>query len=249
MPSINTIKLIRSLEQKKFRKQHGLFVAEGEKAISELLQSDQFIIRHLFITSGSIIPAKIPEYLTIETIADKELSRISFQNSPDFGLAVLEIPEVKPVEPPQNNEFSIVLDSIRDPGNLGTIIRLCDWFGVKNIICSDDTVDFFSPKVIQASMGSFCRVNVHYTGLHDWLKSISETVTIYGTTMNGANLNNIVPQKPAVIVIGSESHGISPEIQGLLHEKITIPSAPDAEAESLNAAMACSITTWHFFSH
>jgi len=248
MLSINTIKLIRSLEQKKFRKEHGLFVAEGKKAILELLKSDQFIIKYLFLTQESHIPFDISQKIQAEIITDKELSRISSQNSPDFGLAVLEIPSEKAIALPEKNEFSIVLDSIRDPGNLGTIIRLCDWFGVKNIFCSDDTVDFYSPKVIQASMGSFCRVNVHYTGLYDWLKSIRDTITIYGTTLNGALLNTVTPKKPAVIVIGSESHGISPEIEELLHEKITIPSAQGVDTESLNAATACSIVTWHFFN-
>jgi RNA methyltransferase, TrmH family len=247
MISQTTIKLIRSLEYKKFRQKHGLFIAEGRKIIQEALSSDSFITEELFLLSESAGEIQ-SRYLPLVTeISYAQLQRISLQTTPDFGLALLRIPKEVPVpSPPSGNQVFLLLDSIRDPGNLGTIIRLCDWFGISKLICSEDTTDLFSPKVIQASMGSFCRIDVFYTNPAQWLLSLPPEVAIYGTVLNGTPLHKVSLHKPCVIVTGNESHGISTEVLKYVTKKITIEPAEGSGAESLNAAVAAGIIIYQF---
>ncbi len=248
MLSKSKISLIGSLDNKKFRKQHGLFIAEGKKIILEVLDSAKFEIVDLFLTSSALkeISADLLTGIDVTEISDSELERISLLTTPSFGLALLNIPKEMTPRVPQFNEVILMLDSVRDPGNLGTIIRLCDWFGVSQIICSEETVDVYSPKVIQASMGSFCRVNIFYSDLISQLQSLEKNVRIYATVLNGTPLQQIQKSKPSVIIIGNESHGISKSILGFVTDKITIESARSSEAESLNAAMAAGIVLYEF---
>jgi TrmH family RNA methyltransferase len=233
MVSKNQIKLITSLQQKKFRQKSQLFIAEGVKVIQELLQSN-FVLEHLYVSEGIFL--EIPsEKRTIVT--ENDLKKITCLSSPNNCLALFQIPTQK------NQEISgltIVLDDIRDPGNMGTIIRLCDWYGVNNIICSDQTVDIYNPKVVQATMGSIARVNVYYENLNTFLPTLD--LPIYGTFMDGKNVYKEILPKNALLVLGNEANGISTEIEKLTTNKIAIPKFGTVQkAESLNVAMATAI--------
>jgi RNA methyltransferase, TrmH family len=224
MVSKNQIKLITSLVQKKYRKEHQLFIAEGEKVIHELLQSD-FELKNLYCTKPMFTRILEP----IKTIvSDTDLKKISALTTANDCLGVI-----------------LALDDIRDPGNLGTIIRLCDWFGINQIICSDQTVDIYNPKVIQATMGSISRVNVNYVNLEDYL---SETkATIFGTFMDGENIYKKQLPQNGIIVLGNEANGISETIEKLVTQKIAIPRFGNMQVtESLNVATAAAIILSEF---
>lgn len=229
MLSRNQIKFIQSLKQKKHRQDHGIFVVEGEKVVREFLQSN-WVVDKVYSTSewegGS------------ERISNKELDRISFLKTPNKVLALVRIPvEKKEV----SGDLIIALDGVKDPGNLGTIIRLADWFGVKDLLCSEDCVEVFNPKVVQSTMGSLTRVKVHYVNLKEELKSLAD-YEVMGAVMSGENIFEVKPKKNRVLVFGSESHGIGEDILGLCDAKITIPKAETSGAESLNVATACAIS-------
>jgi TrmH family RNA methyltransferase len=236
MLSKNQIKLINSLKQKKYRLQHGLFVVEGTKTIQEFLQSD-FKLDTLYAIEPFNIDAK-KEAL----ISEAELKRISFLKTPNKALAIFKVPRPKPID---HSKLIVALDDVRDPGNLGTIIRLCDWFGVKDLVCSQETVDCFNPKVIQATMGSITRVNVTYLDLADFLKQARQP--IYGTFMDGTNVYNKELSETGVVVLGNEANGISKNIESLVTEKLSIPRFGDLQVtESLNVATATAIVLSEF---
>ncbi|MFA7445820.1 MAG: RNA methyltransferase [Flavobacteriaceae bacterium] len=234
MVSKNQIKRIISLQQKKYRKESGLFFVEGRKVIQELLDSD-FILEELFVTEPLF--GHIPQQTLIST---SDLKKISALTNPNNCLAVFRMPEPKKI-----NEQGIILalDKIRDPGNLGTIIRLCDWFGITDLVCSEDTVDLYNPKVLQATMGSITRVNVSYVNLSAFLTETK--LPVFGTFMEGKNLyKSQLPQK-GIIVLGNEANGISAEIEQLITDKITIPRFGNP-TESLNVATATAIVLSEF---
>ncbi|MDB4274098.1 RNA methyltransferase [Algibacter sp.] len=236
MLSKSQIKLITSLKQKKYRQQHGFFVVEGVKTITELLQSN-LELQKLYATASFNIDAK-DEVI----ISDSDLKRISFLTTPNKALAIFKIPEPKPID---NSGLIVALDSIRDPGNLGTIIRLCDWFGVKELICSKETVDCFNPKVIQATMGSITRVNVSYMNFVPFLGGIETPV--FGAFMEGENVYHKTLPKTGVLVMGNEANGVSKEVEAVITEKISIPRFGDLQAaESLNVATATAILLSEF---
>ncbi|AUP78457.1 TrmH family RNA methyltransferase [Flavivirga eckloniae] len=236
MLSKSHIKLITSLKQKKYRLQHGFFVVEGVKTIKELLQS-KLALHALYTVESFNIDAK-SEIL----ISEAELKRISFLKTPNKALAIFKIPEEKPIA---QNGLIIALDAIRDPGNLGTIIRLCDWFGVKDLVCSKETVDCFNPKVIQATMGSVTRVNISYVDLELFLNETS--LPIYGAFMEGETVYNKQLPEKGVLVMGNEANGVSEAIEALINEKISIPRFGDLQAtESLNVATATAILLSEF---
>ena len=236
MLSKSQIKLITSLKQKKYRQQYGFFVVEGVKTIRELLQSN-LELQKLYATASFNIDAK-DEVI----ISDSDLKRISFLTTPNKALAIFKIPESKPID---NSGLIVALDSIRDPGNLGTIIRLCDWFGVKELICSKETVDCFNPKVIQATMGSITRVNVSYMNLVPFLGGIETPV--FGAFMEGENVYHKTLPKTGVLVMGNEANGVSKEVEAVITEKISIPRFGDLQAaESLNVATATAILLSEF---
>lgn len=239
------IKYISSLQQLKFRKALNEFVVEGEKMVKELFVSqycissvfaleDWLIENHQFLNSADI---------QFEKVSPKELGRISSLKSPNKVLAVVKIPENSMKI--QFDNFVLVLDKIQDPGNFGTIIRTADWFGVKDIVCSNDCVDLYNPKVLQSTMGSFSRVNICYTDLINFLQEkVPADVFIYGSFLDGENIYKTDLKKSGLLVIGNESRGISEEVGRLVHKKILIPAIAkngSSKAESLNASVAAGI--------
>ena len=236
MLSKSQIKLITSLKQKKYRQDLGFFVVEGVKTIKELLASN-LKLHALYTTESFNIDAK-DEVLISET----DLKRISFLKTPNTALAVFKIPEQSPVE---TKGLIVALDDVRDPGNLGTIIRLCDWFGVKQLVCSKATVDCFNPKVIQATMGSITRVNISYVDLETFLKDID--MPVFGAFMDGENVYKKQLAQHGILVMGNEANGVSKTVEALITEKISIPRFGDLQAtESLNVATATSILISEF---
>jgi len=238
MVSKNQIKLITSLVQKKYRKQHGLFIAEGVKVIDELIKSN-FELEHLYITKPMFfgISEKIKTLVT-----DSELKKISALTTSNDCLAVFKIPNERKIK---TDGLIVALDDVRDPGNLGTIIRLCDWFGIEQLICSEQTVDLYNPKVVQATMGSISRVNVSYVDLNDTL--INLELPIFGTFMDGENIYKTKLPSNGVIVLGNEANGISSEIEKIATHKIAIPRFGNLQlTESLNVATATAIVLSEF---
>ena len=232
-------KLIQSLKQKKFRKLHNLFVVEGVKSINEVLIS-RIKIHTLFYTE-EFTGDFDGEFKKIK-ISTSELSKVSNLKTASGVLALCEVPisSLKSFD----DELILVLDGVNDPGNLGTIIRLADWFGVKNIICSKETVDCYNSKVIQSTMGSFTRVKVIYTDLDVFLANYNNP--IYGTFIDGNSIyKETLPAKGA-IVMGNEANGISSEVAKIITRRITIPQFGQKNTESLNVAMATSIVLNEF---
>ncbi len=236
MVSKGQIKLITSLQQKKYRDKTGLFVAEGPKVINEFLTAG-LRLHSLFSTEKTMSPSK-DHFQVTET----ELQKLSFLKTANTSLAVFEIPEQKTVK---NEGLIVALDAVRDPGNLGTIIRLCDWFGVTQLVCSKDTADCYNPKVVQATMGSIARVQVGYVSLSEFLRDTS--LPVYGACMQGNNVYSKELPKEAVVVMGNEANGISEEVLALIHERITIPQFGELhDTESLNVATATAILLSEF---
>jgi len=234
--SKSQIKLITSLQQKKYRNKFGYFVAEGAKVINELIRAG-LKLHALYSTVEGLFDED-----DINIITEKELSKISFLKNANNSVAVFEIPKTQDIS---SKGITLVLDAVRDPGNLGTIIRLCDWFGIEKIICSKDTVDCFNPKVIQATMGSISRVNIRYVNLNDYL--LKTNLPIYVTEMNGENIYHQSLPENAFIVLGNEANGISDEIMKLATNKIAIPQfGIKQETESLNVATATAIILSEF---
>ena len=231
MISKSQIKLIRSLQQKKYRSKLKLFVAEGPKVINELLTA-KFKLHSLYATVGNLFTG-----VNSEIISDEEISKISFLKNANNSVAVFTIPEQKK---PKKEGITLLLDSIRDPGNLGTIIRLSDWFNVSNIICSSDSVDCFNPKVIQATMGSISRVSISYCDLTTYL-SLSD-LPVYAGTMDGKNIYKEKLPENAIVIVGNEANGISDTLLNLTTHKIGIPRfGNNHQTESLNVAVATAI--------
>jgi TrmH family RNA methyltransferase len=230
----NQIKLISSLNQKKFRVQHQLFKVEGIKGIEEFLNS-HFQLYQLFTTNDILDN-------NTNLISELELKKISSLKTPNKALALFKIPQPKPVD---DSKLIVALDSIRDPGNLGTIIRLCDWFGVRDLICSQETVDCYNPKVVQATMGSLVRVNINYLNLEDFLKS--KKLPIIGAFMDTDNVYTARLPENSILVLGNEANGISCSIEALVSKKIGIPRFGDLQStESLNVATATAILLSEF---
>lgn len=237
MLSKSQIKLITSLKQKKYRSQHQLFVAEGIKTVTELLNSS-FKLHHLYTITDEF---DVPDALQ-SIISSDELQKLSFLKSPNTVLAVFEMSKPRPIDPDQ---LIVALDGISDPGNLGTIIRLCDWFGVRDLICSSNSVDCFNPKVIQASMGSIARVNITYTDLGDLISS-SDTA-VFGAFMNGDIVYKLHLPDSGILVLGNEANGISESIEAIIINRISIPRFGHLKAtESLNVANATAILLSEF---
>ena len=231
--SKNKIKWIRSLRQKKTRNAEGLFIVEGEKMVTEIINSSPDIVRCV-ISTGGHVDFKGEIYQT----TDKEMLQISGLQTPNKLLAVVEIPDFKTVEA----DFILVLDGIQDPGNMGTILRTADWFGIKEIVCSKSTVDIFNPKVVQSSMGSIFRVPVKYVDLKEYLKATE--LPIYGALLEGDNIYKQTLKKKGVLVMGNEGNGISNSIQELIDSPIHIPRF--GSSESLNVAIATGIILSEF---
>ncbi len=236
--SKNQLKLITSLSQKKYRQKNSLFIAEGIKVVNELLNSS-FQVDILFATDDFETTISSDK---IVRISEKDLQKISNLKSPNKVLGLFKIPDEKPL---QQKGLTIVLDAINDPGNLGTIIRLCDWFGVTQLICSKDTVDCYNPKVVQASMGSLTRISIQYISLENYLQETN--LPSFIADMNGENVYKSTLPKEAILVMGNEANGVSDEIRALIKNKISIPRFGETqETESLNVATATAILLSEF---
>ncbi|MCW3085211.1 MAG: hypothetical protein JWP12_2577 [Bacteroidetes bacterium] len=249
MLSKNQIKFVNSLKQKKYREEHQLFIAEGAKIVPELLNS-RIVVKQVFATSEFLRAHQIGKDTERFEIKEAELERISTLMTANEALALCEIPVYTLDPEAMKNELTLVLDDIKDPGNLGTIIRIADWFGISNVICSNDSVDVFNPKVVQATMGSIARINVHYTDLVEFFKT-NAPVHVMGALLEGENIYTKQLPDSGFIVIGNESKGISEAVQQSITDKISIPSfsheqAVGGEAESLNAAIATAIICSEF---
>jgi TrmH family RNA methyltransferase len=238
MLSKNELKYIQSLCQKKQRQQEGLFIAEGTRLVDELLQSG-YLIRKIYSLPDWIAehPAVSAE---VQQVSEAELQKISLLQTPHQVLAIAAQKYPGPL-PAESQAFTLVVDGIQDPGNFGTIIRIADWFGIRQIIASEDTVELYNPKVIQATMGSFIRVEVYYAPLEAYLQNCR--LPIYGALLNGKSLYEQVPISEAVLVIGNEGKGIRESLLPLITHPITIPRI--GGAESLNAAVAAGIIVSH----
>jgi TrmH family RNA methyltransferase len=238
MVSKNQIKLITSLQQKKYRIANKLFFAEGVKGIQELLDSD-FELDHLYTTQNDFDEVS-KEKKTI--ISENDLKKITALATPNSCLAVFKMPTEKPV---LETGLIVALDSIRDPGNLGTILRLCDWFGIQQVLCSKETVDVYNPKVVQATMGSIARVNINYIDLNAFLATTK--LPVFGTFMDGANIYKSELPKQGIIIMGNEANGISTELEKLVTSRLTIPRFGNLQkTESLNVATATAIVLSEF---
>ncbi len=237
-------KYIQSLHHKKFRDTEGEFIAEGSKVVMELLQSQTFVCVQVIGLADWMHENEplIRKFYTgpLQVVVLFELEKASALSTPNQVLAIFK--KAKGLNIVLKNSITLVLDTIQDPGNLGTIIRIADWFGVKNIICSENCTDMYNPKVVQSTMGSLGRVGVFYTNIAVWLQKNKE-INIYAAALNGKNISELKGLTEGIIVIGNESKGISDEIMQLCTQKITIPKI--GAAESLNAAVATGIILSH----
>ena len=253
MVTASRIKQIKSLSQKKFRKESGLFVAEGEKVVSELLENVNWEIHQIFATDSWLEKYSIPANIPAEKVSPKDLKRISTLVTPNNVLAVVKIPERIIGNIRLQKRHTLLLDNIQDPGNFGTILRTADWFGVENIICSENTVELYNPKVIQASMGSFMRVNVFYTSPEKFLKSLPSDFPVMGAMLEGENIYQSNLPKEGLLIIGNESKGISPDLTKYITHKLEIPlirqKGKRIFPDSLNAAVASGIILSHLSKH
>ncbi len=240
MISKNQLKYIRQLEQKKYRRREGVFVAEGTKVVGDLLL--RYRPEAVFATADWQAPAGI----TPQLVTDDELRRISFLQHPQQVLALFPLPaNCKPST--LNLELSIALDGVQDPGNLGTIIRIADWFGISTIICSEDTVDAWNPKVVQATMGSIARVNIIYYNLSDFLDTLPADFPVYGTFLDGENIYTQQLTPDGLIIMGNEGNGISEAVRTKVNRRLLIPDFHQGPtADSLNVAIATAITCSEF---
>ncbi|GMQ29485.1 RNA methyltransferase [Algoriphagus confluentis] len=243
MLSKNTVKFIKSLHQKKYRTESGMFFVEGEKSVLEVLDSD-FLIEMLLITEAFEQKHGTPlQFFTgkIERITQNQLEQLGQYQSNDSALAVVKMKENRAFSPAAG-EWTLALDEVRDPGNLGTIIRIADWYGIKRLVFSPQTAEFYNPKVIQATMGSFTRVEFFYENLGEVFARWRQPV--YGAFLDGKNIHTLQNALPGVILMGNESKGISQESGHWVTEKVTIPGF--GRAESLNVAIATAILCDNF---
>ena len=232
------IRTITSLQHKKFRREHGLFVVEGIKSVIEFIHSD-YIVQHIYYTPQAAAKfVKIPQNIKSEEISEQDLKRISSLKTPQGVLALVCIPSFPDVTADLlHDDFHMVLDDIQDPGNLGTIIRTAEWFGFKRIICSLGSVDTYNPKVVQASMGSLARMQIHYTDIMSL--TAKSPVPVFGAVLDGAPIYDADFGHEGLIVLGNEGNGISPAVSANIQHPITIPRI--GAAESLNVAVSAAL--------
>ena len=233
MVSKNQIKFITSLQHKKYRITHHFFIAEGVKVIQEFLDSN-YVLEHLYETDFLFEQVSASQKTLIK---EDDMNRITAFSSASSCLAIFKIPNPTKIT---DNGLIVALDDIRDPGNVGAIIRLCDWFGISQIVCSQETVDVYNPKVIQATMGSISRVNINYIDLKDYVSK--SKLPVYGTFMEGNNVYSEELPEEAIIILGNEANGISKELEKIIENKLSIPRFGSIQkTESLNVASAAAI--------
>lgn len=243
----NIRKLVKSLGEARNRKETGLFVAEGGKCVFEII--DSFVLRYLFATQKWVDENKgQAKGRDIIIVTKSDIERMSQLRTPQPVIGVFEIPKYDILDCDFSDKLVIALDRVQDPGNLGTIMRIADWFGIDSIIASHDTVDVYNPKVVQATMGGIGRVKVYYTDLPQTLKRLSSVMPIYGTSLSGDNIYSVKLQNKGVIVMGNEGKGMSREVEACVSDKLYIPPFPaDAQCvESLNVSMATAVIVSEF---
>lgn len=248
MISKNQIKYIQSLHLKKYRDVEGIFIIEGIKLVTEFINSNSFEVKEIFATSEYISQYKSLlslKKMSVTEVSNDDLKRISLQPSPNQVLALVYSKTNNFNTDLAKNELTLFLDDIRDPGNLGTIIRIADWFGIKQVVCSKTTTELYNPKTLQASMGAVLRVNVLYMDFTE-LKNIIPNLPFYGAVLNGKNIYT-TKLSHGVIIIGNEANGISDAVLNSITHPITIPAASNNGSESLNAANACGMICSEFF--
>lgn len=252
MISKSQISLIKSLHQKKYRRELEQFIIEGDKLLKEFISSNYTLVQ-LFVLDSYYDEclsnlSKVSKKIEIEIISVEEMQRITALSTASECLAIVNMPQDTPIDSIDNdylkNNLILVLDGIRDPGNLGTIIRIADWFGIQHLVCSNDTVELYNPKVVQSTMGSLLRVNVHYVELNEFLEKHND-VTIWGALLKGQNVYELKEAKKGILMMGSESHGILEAHLKYINKPITIPNI-GGSAESLNAAVATAILCSEF---
>ncbi|OOQ60106.1 TrmH family RNA methyltransferase [Mucilaginibacter pedocola] len=238
MLSKSQISLLTSLQHKKFRRENGLFLVEGHKSITEFANSP-YRIHTIYHTPGNAPKLlNLSRKINFQEISLNELQKVSALKNPADALATVYLPEDTGLSNKQlQNKFTLVLDGVQDPGNMGTIIRTADWFGITTIICSEDTVDAYNPKVVQATMGSLARMSIHYTDLKAFLQSTN--LPVFGALLNGESIYRTNFGNEGLVVMGNEGNGIRPEIEPLVSHRVTIPRI--GGAESLNVAIATAI--------
>jgi TrmH family RNA methyltransferase len=238
MLSKSQIGFIKSLHQKKYRKEHGLFIVEGLKTLMEFFSSKYQIQSIYYLPQYQSLLPKLPSNIKLFEVNNVELEKISTLQAPQGILALITIPENLEIAPEAlMGEFSLALDGIQDPGNMGTIIRTADWFGFKNIICSTNTVEAFNPKTVQATMGSLARVNICYTSLPEYIQNLK--IPVYAAMLNGESLYQIEWEHQGLVVLGNEGKGVSDEVANLISRRLTIPRV--GAAESLNVSISAAI--------
>ena len=251
MLSKNKQKLIRSLDRKKNRDAEGLFLAEGPKLVTELLAH----FRCRLLVGEPAVLSKVPSEANavaerVEVTAE-ELARVSLQRAPQGLLAVFEKPQpvaAQSLLPVAGRSLCLALDGVQDPGNVGTIVRIADWWGIEHVICSHDTADVFAPKPVQSTMGALGRVGVHYTDLPAWLDALPAGTPVYGTLLDGDNLYDSELTPHGIIVMGNEGNGLSSAVRERVSHRLLIPSFPPDRptSESLNVAVATAVTCAEF---
>ncbi len=246
MLSKNKIKLITSLARKKYRDEYSLFVAEGSKLVTDL--SVAFRCRSLFATKEwlSLYPNLIAD--EIIEVSEAELTKVSAQKTPQGVIALFEKMDSSFQTSDVTEALTLALDDVQDPGNLGTILRVADWFGIRDVFCSEHCADAFNPKTVQATMGALARVKVHKVNLTDFLKDYTSKTSIYGTLMDGNDIYHSELQPTGIVVMGNEGQGISPEVQQLISHRLLIPSYPQGipTSESLNVSVATALVCAEF---
>jgi TrmH family RNA methyltransferase len=238
-------KYIQSLQHKKFRDEYGVFLAEGPKVVMDLINSGKFICKEIFardiwVQNRPELTALLPDTL-ITPVEEFELQKISTLSTAHDVIGVFEKRE-QDFNIVTESKITIVLDTIQDPGNLGTIIRIADWFGIENMVCSAGCADMYNAKVVQSTMGSLGRVNIIYTNLVEWLRQ-NKKMKIYSASLEGRDVKTIGRLAEGILIIGNEANGVSDEVMELVNEKITILRV--GQAESLNAAVATGIILSH----
>ncbi len=239
------IQLVRKLADKQERLLHNLFVAEGDKLVGEIVANREWHIERLYLTEGSLLASTCPN-ATILT--PKEMERLTSLRSAPRSIALVGLPK-RTIPTPSTEELMLCLDEVQDPGNLGTIIRTADWYGIRHIVCSPTTADCFAPKVVQATMGALLRVEVSYCDLTEWLQQAADKgVATYATTLEGEDIHKAQLTRGGIIIMGNEGKGVSQQVRRLVSRELFIPPYPADRrgSESLNVAIATAITCENF---
>lgn len=248
MISKNRIKYVRSLEMKKYRKAEGVFVAEGHKLVGDLLGAFE-LVYVAAVQEWAERHADALRGVDMDVVTDDELRRISFQETPQQVLAIFRQPQYEVnASGVAKTQLCLALDDVQNPGNLGTIVRLADWFGIEHIFCSRGCADIFNPKTVQATMGGIARVQVHYVDLPQMLATLDAGIPVYGTFLDGETIYQKTLENRGLIVMGNEGKGVSPEVEAHVTERLYIPNYPAGRetSESLNVAIATAIVCAEF---